>query len=337
MRGETNSYSRRYDVSGPTGIIGILFVCLACWTVGYFYSIGYPVYGEVAAPPLWNAVCQLLPGKLATYLIGIVLVVGGAFLLHRANYALVLIREKTLLPFMFYILLISTNPDFFPLKATSVGVFCLVLAIYQLFISYHDPKSVSNSFNAALIIALGSLLWIHILWFLPLFWVGMYNFRSLSPKTFTASLIGVGTVYWFLLAWCMWTGDYTSFTIPFHTLFKFRFLMVNGVSVFDWLTILYVGMLTTLAAVNILTHEYDDVLRTRQFLSFLILFAVWSFGLYFLYEQASEEYLEMACISAAILISHFFTVKRTKITFWLFHFTWIFFVTLLFLRIWNSL
>jgi hypothetical protein len=68
-----------------------------------------------------------------------VLMFGGAFLLHRANYVLVLIREKTMLPFLFYVLFISTNPDFFPLKSTSVGVFCLILAIYQLFTTYHDP------------------------------------------------------------------------------------------------------------------------------------------------------------------------------------------------------
>lgn len=64
-----------------------------------------------------------------------------AFLLHRANYVLVLIREKTMLPFLFYVLFISTNPDFFPLKSTSVGVFCLILAIYQLFTTYHDPEA----------------------------------------------------------------------------------------------------------------------------------------------------------------------------------------------------
>ena len=36
-------------------------------------------------------------------------------------------------------------------------------------------------------------------------------------------------------------------------------------------------------------------MRTRQFLSFLIVMAIWSFGLFFIYEQSSEEFLEMAC------------------------------------------
>ena len=49
---------------------------------------------------------------------------------------------------------------------------------------------------------------------------------------------------------------------------------------------------------------------TRQFLSFLIVMAIWSFGLSFIYEQSSEEFLEMACVPASILIAHFFTVLR---------------------------
>ena len=78
-------------------------------------------------------------GKVVYLFDRFLLMAGGAFLVHRVNYALMLIREKTLLPFLFYALLTSTNPDFFPLKSTSVGVFCLILALYQLFTSYHDP------------------------------------------------------------------------------------------------------------------------------------------------------------------------------------------------------
>ena len=225
----TYSYSRRHTISGPATFACTLMACVACWIVSYLNSVGYPVYGEVTAPPLWNAICQVLPGKAFTYAIGMLLMFGGAFLLHRANYVLVLIREKTLLPFLFYVLFISTNPDFLPLKSTSVGVFCLILAIYQLFTSYHDPGAKSKAYNASLLIGIGSLLWVHILWFIPLFWIGMYNFRSLSIRTFLASLLGVGTVYWFLLGWCIWFRDFTPFTIPFATLFKIRILAAAGI------------------------------------------------------------------------------------------------------------
>ena len=150
-RGTTSYYGRRYTIATPMTHLYMLCACIFCWIVGYVDSVGYPVYGEVTAPPLWNALCLVLPGKLFTYLIGFLLMAGGAFLVHRVNYALMLIREKTLLPFLFYALLTSTNPDFFPLKSTSVGVFCLILALYQLFTSYHDPDATDKAYNASLI------------------------------------------------------------------------------------------------------------------------------------------------------------------------------------------
>ena len=337
MRVAYNKYSRRFDFSAPPTFVPVLLACIACWVVSYLYSVGYPVYGEVSATPLWNTICQTLPGKEFTYIIGITLMFGGAFLLHRANYVLVLIREKTMLPFLFYVLFISTNPDFFPLKSTSVGVFCLILAIYQLFTTYHDPGAREKAYSAALLIGIGSLLWVHLLWFLPLFWLGMYNFRTLNIRTFVASLFGILTVYWFDFGWCVWEWDFTAFTIPFTSLFKIRFLAVLGTGIIDWIQIVLVAGLTIIASLNIVTHEYEDNLRTRQFLSFLIVMAIWSFGLFFIYEQSSEEFLEMACVPASILIAHFFTVNRGKYIFWLFHFSVVMFIALLMIRIWNFL
>ena len=124
-----------------------------------FVFRGYPVYGEVSATPLWNTICQALPGKEFTYIIGMVLMFGGAFLLHRANYVLVLIREKTMLPFLFYVLFISYESRLLSFESTSVGVFCLILAIYQLFTAYHDPEAREKAYSAALLIGIGSLLW----------------------------------------------------------------------------------------------------------------------------------------------------------------------------------
>ena len=328
-------YGQRYKI-GTQATYSYMFVaCLSCWLLGYFTSTGYPVYGEVTATPLWNALCAQMPNKLWTYLIGLMLMLGGAFFVHRANYALMLIREKSYLPFLFYTLYISTNPDFFPLKSTSVGVFCLILALYQLFTAYHDPNSVRNAYNAALLIGIGSLLWVYILWFLPLFWLGMYNFRCFTLRTFFASLIGLSTVYWFVLGWCVYTHDFTLFILPFTNLFKIRFLTMVGIDLIDWAQIILIALLALIASLNILTHEYDDNLRTRQLLAFLIMLLIWSFGQFFLYEQSSEEFLAIGCLPAAILTAHFFTVKRGKYIYGLFHVALLLFITLLIFHLWS--
>ena len=326
--------NRRNPFVNPVTLFYLLSGCLVCWLVAYVKSVGYPIYGEVTAPALWNMFCSHLPDKLVTYIIGFLLMIGGAFMIHRANDELMLIREKTLLPAFFYILLISTNLDFLPLKSTSFGVFFLILAIYYLFVTYREQESQRNIFNASLIIALGSLLWTYILWFIPLLWYGMYKFRSLNLRTFLSSLLGIVVVAWSLYNYSLWQHDYRLFSV-FDSIFKLRPLSISGNVFIDWLTIGTTIGLTLLASANILTHEYEDNLRTREFLSFLIVLAFSSFALYFLYEHSSEEFLQIACFPASILISHFFTIVRNKYTFWLFHLSVLLLIVLLLFRLWN--
>lgn len=337
MKGRYSGSIKQYNIDTPANYFCLLAVSLAFWVIGYVFSVGYPVYGGVSSTPLWNMACNLLPNKAITYLIGMLLTIGGAFLIHRANYILMIIREKTFLPFLIYILLISTNSDFFPLKSTSVGIFCLTLAMYQLFISYHDEHAVDKAFNAALFIGIGSLLWIHILWFFPLFWIGMYNFKTLNIRTFLASLIGLSTVYWFLLLWCFLQWDFTSFVVPFSALGNVRFLQITGTGLIDWVIIIYLAILTVIAALYIITHEHDENIRTRQYLFFLIVFTILSFGLFFLYEQSSDEFLCIACMPISILLTHFFTVKKGKRRYWGFYLSFSVYVILSLIRLWNSL
>ncbi|MCC8134614.1 MAG: hypothetical protein LIP04_14345 [Tannerellaceae bacterium] len=335
MRNQRRSFTKPRTVSDLNTCIYTVIVSLLCWIVGYGFSVGYPVYGEITAPPLWNAICRILLGKTITYLTGFLLMAGGAFMIHRANFVLMLIREKTYLPFALYMLLISTNPDFFPLTATSAGIFCLILSIYQLFVSYHMPDATSRVFNITFIIGTGSLLWVHILWFIPLCWYGMYTFKIWNIRTFLASLLGVGTVYWFLLGWCVWTRDFTPFTVPFPTLLKVGMLSFTDVGWIHWIGLLYVSILTLIASGNIITHDYADALRTRQFLWFLIVFVVLAFLLFLSYGQESDEFLGVACLPASILLAHFFTLTHRKIVFWIYHFSVVLFVILIFVRLWN--
>ena len=96
---------RRNNICGPVLFTSTLLACILCWAVGYYFAVGFPLTINSSDTPLWKVVCQSLTSKESAYLIGFILTIGGAFLLHRANYALGLIREKTLLPFLFYLLI----------------------------------------------------------------------------------------------------------------------------------------------------------------------------------------------------------------------------------------
>jgi hypothetical protein len=334
MRSRQSGYDKQYRIDSPFNYILLIGTSFFFWTAGYLTSAGYPVHSDASSTPLWGIVCQMLPNKTLTYLTGVLLTAGGAFLVHRANYVLVITREKSLMPFFLYILFISSNPGFFPLNPVSLSIFCLILAFYQLLTSYHDSGAVRNTFNAAFYIGVASLFWVHILWFLPVFWRGMHNFKVLNLRTFLASLIGVGVIYWLLLGWHVWKSGYAPVDLPFAfvPLLKPAFPVAGNWPLIDWIYVLYVAFLTLIAIVNILLHEYEDSLRTRQFLYFFILFFVVSFGLFLLYQQSSDEFLGVICIPASILLSHFFTVKTGKKMFYLYYVLIFFFIILSLMR-----
>ncbi|MDD2435959.1 MAG: hypothetical protein PHG27_00355 [Massilibacteroides sp.] len=315
---------------------GITFVCFGSWVAGYLSSVGFPVYGGVGDAPLWNAFCKILPSKEITYLIGFILMMGGAVLLQKSNYELMLIREKSKLPFFLNIFLISTNPNFFPLNPASFGVFFLIVAISLLFSTYHRHDVRSTAFNISLIISLGSLLWIHILWFIPLFWYGMYKFRTLTVRAFLASLVGFVTIYWFLLGWCVWSRDFSPFFV-FSSLFKIQLISFSYMDWINWIGMFLVAFVFLIAVVNIISHDLDDIQRTRHFLYLLVLFGFWSFALAVLFAQSADEFLQSACIPSSLLIAHFFTLSRGRVVGWLYYFTLLSFAVILSVRLWNFL
>lgn len=337
MKTRRYGYDKPYKTDTPFNYALLLGASFFLWSVSYLVSAGYPMQSPPAGAPLWSLVCRMLSDKPLAYLTGLALAAGGAFLIQRANYTLVIIREKTSAPFFLYLLFSASGPGFLPLNSASPGVFCLILAFYQLFTSYREAGSVRNAFNAFFLIGLGSLFWVHILWFLPLFWRGIHQFKAMSRRSFLASLTGLGAVYWFLLGWCVWQSDYAALSRPFASLLK-PSAAAAGLRLTDWIYVLYSAFLSSVAIVHLLLHEQEDSLRARRFLSFLSLFFVGSFALFLFYRQSAAQFLSIACIPASILLSHFFTVNAGKKMFRLYYVLIFLFILLSLMRSpWTSL
>lgn len=335
-----DSYTRSAKASGITGnsvLAVVLAACALCWGACYVDSAGYPVTDTEAVTPLWNAFCGTLKSKTEAYLLGMLLTAGGAFLLHRASYSLVLIRKSTRLPLLFYVLLISTNLSFLPIKPTSFGVFFLILALYELFASYHDTEAWSKAFNIGLLLGAGSLLWTHLLWFLPAFWIGMYILMSLGGRTFFATLTGVIAVYWLLLGWCFFEGDFAPFTDTFPEMIRVRPPAFSDITTDTLIEVGAGTLLATVSVVNITFLNIDNRRRVRLYLQFTVFLAAWAYAFCFLFSQTDEEFLMTACVPVSILIGHFFTNVRSRFVTWLFYAAVTFFIAIHFLRLWNFL
>jgi len=322
------------DISNPVTIAVTVCICLGFWALGYSESIGLPIEPGEYATPLWQYICSFLKKhEIATYLGGFILLFFTSIAIHRGSFVLLIINGKTTLPFLFFLLFNSSNPDTYPIQASSIALLFLLGTLYELFRSYQHPVNVGRIYNATMYIAIGSLFWVYLLWFIPLFWYGLYKFRLINIRNFFASVLGIFTTYLFIFAWCIWKHDFSLLKIPMQNLASFDLIFLeetiqaNNVATFSIVLFIAISIYVILRKIN--------TLRTRQYFTFLLIFCIYSFLLIFIYEHDNANILSIFYIPASVLLAYLFSNRSGFISYLSYYSLVLFFVILFILRLWN--
>jgi hypothetical protein len=325
---------KKKTLSDKTSVFITISVCLICWITGYLYSVGFPLVKDSSVLPLWESLCNVLNNRAFIYVSGLLLMILPAFVIQRINDVEMLIRERTRLPFMIFILMASTNTGFIPLNEVSVVLICIVFMIYELFNSYQLPESTGRFFNTGLLIGFAGLFMPQVLWYLPLLWIGMYQFRSINYKSFFASLVGVLIVYWFVLAWCVWNHDFSIFESFYSSLTSID--IFSNASLFQYYHIgfaLVVALLIT-ASFFIKMDAFNNSVRVRQMLSFLLNMSLWTLILLFLYGKSADSFMAILYLPVSVVIAYFIENIRYRFRFVLYYSMLILLFAFYIIRIW---
>ena len=326
---------KKKTLSDKTSVLLTISVCLICWITGYFHSVGFPLVKDSAVLPLWEMICNVLNNKMFVYITGLLLMIMPAFIIQRINDVEMLIRERTRLPFMIFILLASTNAGLIPVKEVSVVLICLVFMIYELFNSYQLPESTGRFFNAGLLIGFAGMFMPQVLWYIPLLWIGMYQFRSLSYKSFFASLIGVLIVYWFVLAWCVWYHDFSIFESLYSYLAGFDILSNTALLQYYRIGFAFVVTLLIAASFFIKMDAFNNSVRVRQMLSFLLNMSAWTLILLFLYSKSTDSFMAILYLPVSVVIAYFIENIRYRFRFVLYYSMFALLFSLYIMQEWN--
>jgi hypothetical protein len=282
------------------------------WAAGCLNGNFASLYVDENSTPLWRATAALFSEPALAITAGLSIMLAGALIIQRASYNFIIIREKTSQPFFLYILFYSSCINQLPLSPAAIALIFFISATYQLLSSYHNEISICNAYNAALLIGLGSLFWIPLLWMTPVIWIGMYRLQSFSRRTFSASVAGIATVYWILLGYCMLTGDFSYFSSDLSQLFRIDILSWLTIGKTAVLNMILILVFIIIGLLGIHIHEYDDSLRTRQYLSFLSMLNISTFLLYIIFGTKTEGYVIVLCAPLAILFAHFLSTGRWR-------------------------
>lgn len=176
---------------------------------------------------------------------------------------------------------------------------------------YQQSKPASYLFHAFVFIGMGSLLFPQLIFFVPVFWIGAYSFQSLHPKSFFASLIGWSVPYWFLLGYAYLSGHMDLFYQPFLELVNFRSILL-GFRPWELATIGYILLLYMVSSSHCLIAGYEDKIRTRSYLHFLIFLNFCIFVYIGLQPALYPHLFSLLLIGTSILIGHLFVLTNSR-------------------------
>ena len=208
----------------------------------------------------------------------------SVYLMMQLNNENLLIRIYSRMVSVSYILLSCAALFLFDSPSGAFFQPALIASIFCLFKTYQDRSSAGWTYYTFLFLGLGSLLDVHVLYFLPVFWLMMIlTVYSFSWHTFMASLLGIATPYWF-------------------TLLQHLLLIVFLVSLF------------LLGAIHFVVTSYKDKIRVRQMYYSLIVLMIFSCILVALLPQLYHLTFHIMIISVSPIIGHFMALTNSRLT-----------------------
>ena len=264
----------------------------------------------------------------------------SVFLMMQMNSQNLLTRIYSRTVSVSYMTLICMPVFLFSSMSGALLQVCIIAALLILFSCYQDNNSPGRIFYTFLLLGIGSLVNIHILLFIPFFWVLMaFYVYAMGWRTWFASLIGLITPYWFAAGpWLFETKSFsrltTMFSIQFPTLEWFNFSFSN---LQQTLVLGYIIFLFIIGSIHFLIDSIRDKIRVRQLYYAFMLMSAYALVLLLLLPQEYDMLIRVMTIAVSPLIGHFFALTHSKLSNILFFFLTISLLAITGFNLWMSL
>lgn len=268
---------------------------------------------------VYAVVIWLLTGLLKEqWWIQFVCFAASVALMMELNNQNLLIRVFSRMVSSIYIVLTCTAVFLFPSLSGAILQLCTIAALCLLYHTYQDKASMGWIYYAFLCVGLGSLMDIHMFWYVPLLWVIMTWFTySLSWRTFFASLLGLLTPYWFIAAWKSYHGKEALIAWIKEVSHAFDLIVQPDYAVLTLQQTLFLAFLVILAiagTIHFLLTSYHDKIRVRQLYYSFIIMTCFSCVLIGLQPQHYDMVIHLMIITVSPLIAHYVALTHSRLS-----------------------
>ena len=248
---------------------------------------------------------------LLSNLVCISLTLLNAFLIAQINNRFTIIRTRTFLPILIFLILMSTWNQTHIMIGSLFGLTLFIFALFNFFNMSRDRKASEQAFTGSFLISVVSLLINPLIFVIPVCWVGFMMFQSFSFRTFLASIFGV------LIPWIIYLSVQYSL-VPDFDITKHINIYLNidyTFSTYALSEIIYavaIGIIMLISIIGMYSITNSDAINTRNKLNFLFLLLLSVIVLALLFRNQFASFLPFIALIYSILISHPLTLKQNN-------------------------
>jgi hypothetical protein len=312
----------------PSVFILITVVAMLLWLKSTITSAHFESYFDSVKMPFYLGIANIIGNSIIlSKVFGFIMLLFSAFSLLQFNSKHIIIKYRTYLPSLFYILLSSS---FVPLQRLNPAVFAsffLIIAINQIFSVYDNSKPLDNIFKAGLFVGIAALFYLPAIFYFVLLLIAILIIKSIDFRDLTAALFGFLTPWFFYFSYHYLVNDNA---LAIFQIFEVTWNVRPAEKELGMLFIVFYsfcGLIFVISSTFLLRSLPTQKISIRKFHTIFLWFILISGAITFFVPFCSVEMLYIASFPVSFIISNYFTFSKNK--FW----TESFFISLLVLSL----
>ncbi len=241
----------------------------------------------------------------------------NAFLIGQLNNKYTIIRTRSFLPVLFFVLLMATWHETHTIVVSHLALSLVLLSFFAIFGVYRNRNASEQAFLSSFLIALAGIFIEPLLLYIPLIWIGLVLFHSMSFRNFLATLVGAITPWMLYLSVKYFYQPDLSWLLSIGNSFQLGF-PVLGRPLNELIYIAILLILTIIGFVGLSANINQDSMQTRGLINFNTWFLALSFIYSMMFVRQFFVFLPFIGVGIALLLSHPLTLKKSNFYTYLF-------------------
>ena len=224
----------------------------------------------------------------------------------------------SLFPSLFFLMLQCCLPSIqTSFNIGLIGAMALLVSTYYLFENYGAKRVEKSVYTITLILCATTILWNKIIFFIPLFWLGMAQLNILTVKSASSSIFAIATsvfLFWGLsyLGWCDFDFATSWEDIKSVILLK-DYQSVTSSTLYDVLYILPILLVILIYNLTNLYADSREKISIKRYVQFLNSILITALVLIALNPLSINTYMPIFNGAAALISAHYFNSIKSKI------------------------